>query len=133
VINFSAYTGSITDCNVINSLTFDAAVSSNVQVAKTLVLSSGGLMVTSNAGANGSSITGGTLLVPDSGGLVVHQHNADALGVLEISSRVIAAALSKSGDGELVLSGAGNVLGAVFVNEGVLRLAGGSALSDTAP
>lgn len=133
VINFSAYTGSITDCNILNSLTFDAAVSSTVQVAKTLVLSSGGLMVTGNVGANGSSITGGTLLVPDSGGLVVHQHNADALGILEISSRVIAAALSKSGNGELVLSGAGNVLGAVFVNEGVLRLAGGSALSDTAP
>lgn len=133
VINLSAFIGTITDCNAINSLTFDAAASSTVQVSKSLVLSSGGIIVTSNVGANGSSISGGTLLVPDSGGLVVHQHNADALGVLEISSRVMAAALSKSGNGEMVLSGAGNVLGAVFINEGVLRLSGGSALTDTAP
>jgi fibronectin-binding autotransporter adhesin len=135
VINSAAFTGIVTDCNVINSLTFDATAPSTVTIAggESLIVAGGGILVTANVGVNASTITGGTLASTSADGLSIHQHNTNGLGLLEISSRILAASLSKSGDGELLLSGSGNLTGSVFINEGVLRVTGGSALSDTAP
>ena len=130
VINDAGYMGTL-DCGiVIQSLTFNAATASTVQVNGSLDITSGGILVTGNAGANASTISGGPIRT-GGGAFYVHQHNTDPAGLLEISADLTGGStLSKSGDGELLLSGTGNDLGTVYLHEGTLRVTGGDALAD---
>lgn len=125
------YGGTVSDaCYVINSLTFDAQAVSTITVSSKLVISSGGILVSPGVGSNVSTITGGTLSTGSALGFIFHQNNT--AGTLTIASNLIGGpTILKSGDGVLVLSG-NNVTGAVTIDEGTLRLAGGTALSDTA-
>ncbi len=130
IINDAAYTGTL-DCGIaIQSLAFDAAAASTVQVNGTLDVTSGGILVTGNAGANASTISGGPIST-SGGAFYVHQHNTDPAGLLEISGALVGGStLSKSGNGELLLSGTNNDLGTVYLHEGTLRVTGGDALGD---
>lgn len=130
IINDAAYTGTADSGVAIQSLAFDAAAASTVQVDGSLDITSGGILITSNVGANASTISGGP--VSTSGGaFYVHQHNTDPAGLLEISAELAGGStLSKSGDGELLLSGTRNDLGTVYLHEGTLRVTGGDALAD---
>lgn len=116
------------NCNTINSLRFDAAAVSNITVGGTLIVSSGGIMQTASVGANASAIAGGNI-VSGTGVFQFHQNNSASL--LTVSSNLLGgAAINKNGAGTLLLSGT-NVTGAVTIDEGILRLSGGNALSDT--
>ncbi|WP_449070486.1 beta strand repeat-containing protein [Prosthecobacter sp.] len=124
------YTGTVGVCNIISSLAFDAAAVSIVSVARTLYISSGGIIVSGNVGNNLSTITGGSISTGSTVGFIFHQNNTAS--TLTIASSLIGGStILKSGDGVLVLSGT-NVTGAVTIDEGTLRLAGGKALTDTA-
>lgn len=122
------FSGTVTaEANTINSLRLDAAGASTINVAGMLILSSGGILETANVGANASTITGGGL-ISGSGFLVVHQNNT--AGTLTIASNLLGGAqFTKNGAGVVVLSGT-NATGAITIDEGILRITGGRAISD---
>lgn len=116
------------EANTINSLRFDAAGASTINVGGMLILTSGGILETTNVGANASTITGGSL-ISGSGFFVFHQNNTAS--PLTIASNLLGGApINKNGAGVVVLSG-NNVTGAITIDEGILRLTGGRAISDT--
>lgn len=123
------FNGTVTaEANTINSLRFDAAATSTIDVAGTLILTSGGILETATVGAHATTITGGSL-ISGSGLFVFHQNNtADTLTIA--SNLLGGAAINKNGAGVVVLSG-NNITGAITIDEGILRLTGGRAISDT--
>lgn len=118
----------------INSLRFDAAVGSvvNLGVTGVLGIATGGILVTDNV-AGTPGILGGTLFsgaqasnVPEL--IVTH----DGSTVFEIGADIRTnSALIKSGTGTLLLSGNNVTTGDLTIQNGVLQLAGGNAIGDT--
>ena len=104
----------------------------NLAEARTLnlggnTLNVGGILVTSAVGANGSTITGGSLSTASGAAanadLVIYQANKSA--ALTIGANIVdnagnAVALTKSGAGELVLTGSNTFSGSLFLNEGTV-------------
>lgn len=132
------YSGTISNCVTISSLTFDAAAASSVVVAtgQVLNITSGGILVNSTVGSFASTISGGSIYgasATNPGELIIHQNNSAA--PLTISSSILASSgVTKSGAGILVLSGNNNYLASgsrLTVNEGTVRVAGGNAIGDT--
>jgi autotransporter-associated beta strand protein len=111
-----------------NSLRFHEAGAKTLTLAGTNTLTSGGLMVTGNVGANDTTITGGTLTGSNTGDLILHQFNSG--GNLTISSIISnntgATGVTKTGAGTVILSGANNYTGTTRVFEGTLRVTGNS-------
>ena len=146
----AAYTNA-TNNLTINSLRFDTAAASTVTVnaGQTLQIGNttqkvGGILVTSNVGANATTIAGGQLTasiaVNDNNPheLIIHQNNTAA--ALTISSNIVnnpgqnnRLSLTKSGAGQLILSGSNSFSGTLYLNAGELQLnsstawAGGAA------
>jgi autotransporter-associated beta strand protein len=120
--------------NSINSLRFNAATGSDLQVATTGVLgiASGGILVTDNVGGT-SGIFGGTLVsgamatnVPE---LIITQ---DSTQVFELNSEVrINHAITKGGPGTMRLSGNNTYTGYTEIQKGLLQVSGGNAIGDT--
>jgi autotransporter-associated beta strand protein len=107
-----------------NSLRFNAAGANTLTLSGTNVISTGGVLVTPNVGSNLSEITGGTLGGRAGADLTVHQHNASA--ALTIGSAIVdnagATGLTKSGAGQLTVTGANTYTGPTTVNDGKLLL-----------
>jgi fibronectin-binding autotransporter adhesin len=108
-----------------NSLRFNTAAANTVTFTGTNTITSGGILVTSNVGANLTDITGGTLEGAASADLVVIQNNTS--GGLTIDSTIAdntgATALTKSGPGLLTLTGPNTYTGKLFLNGGILNAA----------
>jgi autotransporter-associated beta strand protein len=136
ITNSAAFTGTVdAACNTINSLRFNAAATSTISIGtgNSLILTSGGILETAAVGANASTITGGNL-ISSINEFIVTQNNASS--TLTIASRLLSGSttspnITKNGAGVLVLSGTNNQTGIIFIDEGTLRLSGGSAVSDT--
>ncbi len=99
--------------------------------AGTTTIAQGGILVTPNVGANDVTVQNGTLATPGNE-LIVHQHNT--AGNLNISAVIGGTqALTKAGNGKLILTGANTSTGAVFINQGTLQVgnAGGSGTLPT--
>jgi len=128
VINTAGFTEVVDSCvPAIASLTIDAAVASTLTIdsLSSLTISTGGILITPDVGANNSVIAGGRIASP----LIIHQNNT--LGTLEISSDRTSGLLTKSGEGTLILSGTAlSATGALTLNEGRLILTGGNAIGD---
>jgi autotransporter-associated beta strand protein len=109
-----------------HSLRFNEAGAKTLTLSGTNTLTSGGLMVTGNVGANTTTITGGTLVGSNTGDLILHQFNtAGNLAIASIiSNNTGATGLTKTGAGTVVLSGANNYTGVTRVFEGTLRVTG---------
>lgn len=133
ITNSAGFSGIVGECNTINSLRFNAAGVSSITVDRNLHITSGGILETAAVGANASTISGGTMTSGASGGeFIFTQNNTNAAGTLTIASRLVSGGnITKNGGGILVLSGANNLTGTIFIDEGTLRLTGGSAISDT--
>ncbi|MFN7560831.1 MAG: autotransporter-associated beta strand repeat-containing protein [Prosthecobacter sp.] len=133
VTNNAGFSGTVGECNTINSLRFDAAGVSTITVDRNLIITSGGILENLSVGNNASTITGGSL-ISGTGEFIFTQNNT--LNTLTVASRIISGAtaspnITKNGAGVLVLSGANNLTGTINIDEGTLRLTGGSAVSDT--
>lgn len=105
----------------INSLKLSAASTvALADSAQTLTLSSGGLLVT---GSGATAITGGTLRGSAGGDLVVIQNSSADLSISStLADNTSATALTKSGNGKLILSGANNMTGANYLNGGTVEV-----------
>jgi len=126
------YTGALSTINV-NSLRFNASgLTSTVTVKPLTVLTiaSGGILVTSNVGSGAASIVGGTLASGTGNEIIVHQNNLTT--PFTIGSKLTGStALTKSGNGTLVLNGTNNDnTGQTTINEGTLLVSGGNAIGD---
>ena len=102
---------------VVNSLRLPGATTVTINAGQSLTLNSGGLLVPANA-SGGSTITGGTLLGPTNADLIVHENSA--LNALKLASVIAdnggASALTKSGQGTLILAGDNTYTGPTFIN-----------------
>jgi len=144
----SGYSGTYTNTAgtvAASNVRFNVAGTSTVTVGSASYLNltggasiGGGVLVTPTVAANAASITGG-VLTSSGGELIVHQLNTGA--DFTISSRIenafngtatsTAVALTKAGAGTLLLSGTNNsYTGGTNINEGTLKLSGGSAIGD---
>ena len=124
-------------CNTIASLTFDALAASTVTIGtgNRLNITSGGILVNSTVGGNASIITGGSIYGSTTaplGELMIHQNNT--AGALTIASSIVdSAGITKSGAGNLTLSGTNTFISGsrLTVDEGSVTLSGGSAIGDS--
>ena len=122
---------------VINSLKLPSAATVNINAGQSLFLSSGGLLVPGNAGG-AATITGGTLLGGTNADLIVHQNSAlNALTIGSViadntnNSATSGSALTKSGQGTLVLTGNNTYTGPTYINGPSLQ--GPNNVSATSP
>src|SRR5205823_5308492 len=108
-------------------LRFNANSATAITLAGTNVVTSGGILVTSAAGA--SSIGGGTISGASGKDLIVIQNSASDLSISsKIADNTSATGLTKSGAGRLNLSGANTYTGATTLNGGMIKLDSASAL-----
>lgn len=125
----TSFTGTVMG-NRINSLRFDAAGGSAVNVAEdgVLIIRSGGILVTDQVTSGTPGIFGGTL-ASDVTELVITQDSAQTF---EISSFIGSQqGITKGGAGTLLISGNNNNFNQeTSINEGTLQVSGGNAISD---
>ena len=110
-----------------NSVRFNAGAAETLTLSGTLTLSSGGVLVTPNVGANGTIIGGGTLQADAGKDLVLIQNNT--AGTLTINSDIVddgSSGVTKSGPGVLILGGTNTFGGPLRINDGSVRFAGNS-------
>ena len=137
VTDSSGYSGTLTAPVTINSLRFNAAATSTVTLADNTALNiaGGGVLSTSNIGANAASITGGYLTTSAAELVFLQDNTASALTV---ASRIIGAtAVTMSGAGGatnatvLLNSGSNYYTGTTTIAGGTLQVSGGNAIGDT--
>ena len=115
-----------------NSLRFGVTGAFTVTLAGTNVISSGGVLLNSDAGND--LVSGGILTSGNGTDLIVHVNTATAVGsVLTIGSTIAdngltSIGLTKSGWGQASLTGANTYTGPTYVNAGSLTLANAGAL-----
>lgn len=125
--------GTIASDSTTHSLRFNTAGATTLTLAGVNTLTSGGILVTSTVGNNLTTITGGTLRGSSGGDLVIHQNNTtNSLTIASnIADNTTATALTKSGAGNLNLTGTLTYTGGTYVNAGTLTLAASANVLST--
>ena len=124
--------GTIADASVAHALRFAAAGATTLTLGGTATLEGAGILVTTGVGANDTTITGGTLAA--NGEIVVQQFNGAGKLILAsiLADGTAPLVLTKTGSGELVLSGVNTFTGATNLNAGTLTLGASGVLADAA-
>jgi fibronectin-binding autotransporter adhesin len=114
----------------VGSIRFNNAISTpTLTLNGTHTVGSGGILVTGNTGANPTLITSGTLASGNGQDLIVIQNNTNA--VLTIDSTITGATgLTKSGGGQLILTGTNDYTGPTFLNGGTTVISDNANLGD---
>ncbi len=126
----TGFTGSIAATSAINSLRFNAAAGTAVNLAPAGILSiaSGGVLLTDQVTSGSPSILGGTLTSGVAEIIVTH----DSSRPLEISSAIGSnTGITKTGNGLVKLSGVNNSTGQLQIQGGTVQASGGNAIGDT--
>lgn len=106
-----------------NSLRFNTTGAKTLTLAGINTVTSGGVLVTSNVGANTTTITGGTLIGANTSDLVIHQNSSGGMIINSIiANNTGATGLTKTGTGTLTLGGANTYTGTTRVFEGKLTV-----------
>jgi autotransporter-associated beta strand protein len=122
----AGFSGAVTTGSIA-TLRYNAANASTANVGSSLHLATGTILVTSNVATGLARLSGGVLTSSTSEILVTQ----DSSRPLEISSSIQAGhAVSKSGPGILVLSGANSYTDITEIHEGTLVALGGKAVGD---
>lgn len=118
-------TGDLPASGATGSLRFANAAPRILSLADAANIASGGILVAAGVGANGSTITGGTLTSGNGTDLIVHQYNV--AGGLTITSAITGdIGLTKVGGGTLTLAAANDYTGPTRVLAGKLVAAPGA-------
>ncbi|RLT06564.1 MAG: hypothetical protein DWI23_01535, partial [Planctomycetota bacterium] len=122
--NTTVTTSSAIASGTTNSLRMNAAVPATLTLSGTSGIGSGGILVTANVGNNLSQINGGTLLTNNSPGVlyVIQNNTANSLSIGSVLAGT--GGLTKSGAGNLLLSGNNRYTGNTSVLSGTLALSG---------
>lgn len=141
-----SYTNTVATTAATNlNLTTSVALNANVTVGSvrfndaftdpTLTLNgshtvgSGGILVTGNVGASAARITGGSITSGNGQDLIIIQNNTTAGGTLTVDATITGAVgLTKSGGGQLILSGTNTYTGATYLNGGVTSISNNANL-----
>ena len=114
-----------------NSLRFnDANARVLTLAAGNNVISTAGILVTPNVGANSSILTGGNLTRGSAGNIVFHQHNSGGkltVGSVIANNGANVISVLKVGAGELEFTSTNTFTGGIIVNGGTLTLSGNQA------
>lgn len=102
-----------------NSIRFNNNAAARLNLGTNLAVASGGILVTSNVGANETVIGSSNALSSGSGDLVIHQHNT--AGGLTIGA-TITSSFTKTGDGLLTLTGGNGGGITTRINAGTLSV-----------
>ncbi len=128
-----------TNGNHTYTLAFRTAAALTLTLNGANVIDTGGILVSSAVGAFASTITGGTSLTSGNGAdLIVQQWDNNAAGALTIASPIIdnptngPTGLTKSGDGNLILTTANTYSGNTYVNNGTLTIGNGTTVGSIA-
>ena len=100
--------------------------SNTVTVSGTRPLS--GILVTNNVGANGVTVTGGTLGASGRTFAVFQNNTSGDLTINSVISANAAVGLAKAGAGRLILGGNNTMSGPIFINEGTLQISNNNNL-----
>ncbi|MBV6500122.1 MAG: hypothetical protein CJBNEKGG_02590 [Prosthecobacter sp.] len=125
----SGFSGVLSTAHL-SSLRFNAAGGAGVSLSASSVLTiaSGGILVTDQVTAGSPGIFGGTLGTGVTE-LIITQ---DSSRTFAISSRIgVNNAVTKTGPGTLLLSGKNAYTGSTSIQNGILQVNGGNAISDT--
>lgn len=113
----------------VHTLRFNAGAASTLNLTSGAVrqISTGGILVTGNVGANLSTIGTGLLAGAGRRDLIIHQHNL--LGDLQIDATIVdfqggAQVNTKSGAGKLILTASNTNTGPTYINEGTVVVTG---------
>ncbi len=125
VVDMSSGNTTITAAsNTVAALRFNsnAARTVTLNTGTTLLTVNGGILVTGSVGSNASTITGGILQGVGGRDLLILQNNTSSGGALQIGSTIVqntnGGQLTKSGLGDLILSGTSSYAGTNYINEG---------------
>jgi fibronectin-binding autotransporter adhesin len=117
-----------------NSLRFNQ-LGPNLTLTGTNTITSGGILLTSNV-SNSITVSGGTLVGSSGGDLIINQNNINTGVPFTISSTIAdngsATALTKTGVGALVLTGANTYGGPTYLEGGVTTISANNAFGDGA-
>jgi autotransporter-associated beta strand protein len=120
-LNANGTTGSIRFNNAITTPT--------LTLNGTNTVDSGGILVTANVGPNATLITGGALTSGNGQDIIITQNNTNAGGALTVDAVLTGAVgLTKSGAGQLTLSGSNDYTGATYLNGGVTSISSNANL-----
>lgn len=141
----TAATTAATNLDLTASVTLNANVTlgsvrfNNAIATPTLTLNgahtvgSGGILVTGNVGANATRITGGSITSGNGQDLVIIQNNTNAAGALTIDAEITGnVGLTKSGGGQLILTGTNTYTGDTYLNGGVTSISSNANLGSVA-
>lgn len=125
---------SITAINTLLQTDVGGASAASVAIGATETLRTGGVVITSSAGALtvGTTPNVGTLTAATEGGGVILTNNSSSNPMTinsAVADNVSASTLSKAGIGTVILSGSNTYTGQTTVTDGTLRLGGTSASS----
>jgi autotransporter-associated beta strand protein len=127
--NFDATTSGTFTNATINSLRFNSAAATTVTANGSLIIGSGGVLVTPTTAGVTSTLAGGTVTTGNGTDLIFH----DFGGPLLVTASVVDAAsgpttLNKAGTGTLILDGPGNAYtGSTVIGAGTLQVGNGDA------
>ena len=130
ITNNGPFTGSLGGNLTINSLRFNANTATGPNLGSSTLTVLDGILITSNLSSQGETISGGSLR-GSAGGDLVLINNGVGTTSLTISSTIVdntsATALTKSGLGSVVLTGANTYTGTTYINAGTLQIGNASA------
>jgi autotransporter-associated beta strand protein len=118
-------TSTISANRTINSLRFNQSLNTStvsINSNRTLTVATGGILETSTVGTKSVTISGANLTTGNGKDLIVHQNNPNASMTISANISGSGLGLTKSGVGNLILSGTKNYNGVTTVNGGTLTL-----------
>ncbi|MBN8419154.1 MAG: autotransporter-associated beta strand repeat-containing protein [Verrucomicrobia bacterium] len=118
----------------VGSIRFNNAITTpTLTLNGTHIIGSGGILVTSNVGAHATLITGGSLTSGNGQDIIIIQNNTTTGGALTVAATLTGAVgLTKSGGGQLILTGTNDYTGATYLNGGVTSISSNANLGAVA-
>jgi autotransporter-associated beta strand protein len=119
----------------INSLRFNTAGAATVNTAGNLVVASGGILETSNVGANAVAINNNSITSGNGQDLIVIQNNTSTgmtIGSAITDNGGTSIGFTKSGSGTVTLNGANTYSGATYLTGGTTNVGNSSSLGNGA-